>query len=91
MDEKIRIMVLDRGRVLVGRVSRHPELAFHWYVQGARVIRRWGTTRGLEQIANDGPTKDTVLDDPCDTDVPFRAVLEIKHVREEKWRSHLKN
>lgn len=87
--EGIRIMVLDRGRVKVGYLTRHPDLAFHWLLRGARVIRRWGTTEGLEQIARDGPTSETVLDRACDTTIPFRAVLEILDTAEEKWLTHL--
>jgi hypothetical protein len=87
--EGIRILVLDRGRVKVGRLSLCPDLAFHWLLEDARVIRRWGTTEGLEQIARDGPTADTVLDRPCDCVVPFRAVIEILDTTEELWGSYL--
>jgi hypothetical protein len=89
-EKRIRIMVLDRGRVKVGLVEPHPELPFHWLIRSGRIIRRWGTTSGLEQIANGGPTPDTVLDDPCDTSCPYRAVLEILEVDQRKWEKHLK-
>ena len=87
--EGIRIMVLDRGRVKVGRLSYHPDLAFHWLLEDARIIRRWGTSRGLEQIARDGPTSETVLDLACDCIVPFRGVIEILEANAEKWEPHL--
>lgn len=87
--EGIKILLLDRGRVKVGYLERHPELAFHWLLRGARVIRHWGTTEGLEQIARDGPTPDTVLDCSCDVTIPFRAVIEILDCVEKKWHSHL--
>ncbi len=46
-----------------------------WTLEGAQVIRRWGTTAGLGQIALSGPTKNTVLD-PCGTaTVPAGKVL----------------
>ena len=89
--EGIKILVLDRGWVLVGRVSRHPELAFHWRVTDCRCIRLWGSERGLAQIAREGPTGQTKLDDPCDLSVPYRAVLQILDVEESKWESHLKS
>lgn len=88
-DGEIKIMLLDRGRVKVGRVYRHDSLPFYWNMVGGRIVRIWGTSRGLEQIANEGPTSSTVLDDPCDTEIPFRAVIEILNVNEEKWKSHL--
>ena len=87
--EGIKILLIDRGRVKVGYLERHPELAFHWFLRGARVIRRWGTSEGLEQIAQDGPTEQTILDRPCDTTITFRSVIEILDCVEEKWLSHL--
>lgn len=53
------ILVLQRGWVVVGRMEQAGgQITLH---DGA-VIRRWGTTRGLGQIAADGPTAATVLD-----------------------------
>jgi hypothetical protein len=86
---QIRILVLDRGRVNVGYLERHPTLAFHWILRNARIIRRWGTSEGLEQIAADGPTSNTLLDRPCNKEIPWRAVLEILECREEAWTDHL--
>lgn len=57
------IFVLQRGWVIVGRLgfgARPDELA----IADAAVIRRWGTTAGLGELAAGGPTPDTVLD-PC--------------------------
>lgn len=86
----IKIMRLDRGIVKVGYLERHPELAFHWFLRHARIIRNWGTTEGLEQIAEDGPTPQTKLDRLSrGSSIPFRAVIEIIEVEENKWRSHL--
>lgn len=87
-DGEVKILVLDRGHVLVGRVSRHPDLAFFWRVSPARVIRRWGTERGIAQLAG-GPLSGTVLDDAADESVPFRAVIRILDASEEGWGSHL--
>lgn len=54
-----KIVVLQRGWVVVGDVKTGPETVT---VSDASVIRRWGTTKGLGQLAATGPTKDTVLD-----------------------------
>ena len=86
---EIRILIIDGGRNIVGRLYRHPDLAFHWRVESSRIIRQWGTTEGLEQIANDGPTPNTKLDRACNVTVPFRAVVEILDTTEELWESHL--
>jgi len=82
------IFVLDRGFVLVGRAEIDPDLAFHWKLSPGRTVRRWGTTQGLTQL-QDGPLANTVLDLPAVRHVPFRAVLEIIEVSEEKWKKHL--
>ena len=86
--EGIKIMVLDRGFVKIALVKRHPELAFHWFLEKSRTIRVWGTSKGLAELVN-GPTDSTVMDHLHSSTVPFRAVLDIIDVREEKWKKHL--
>ena len=54
-------MVLQRGWVVVGMVAISGDDVF---IGNASVIRVWGTTKGLGEMAMGGPTKDTVLD-PC--------------------------
>ena len=55
-----RIVVLQRGWVAVGHLSKSSETEL--VLSDASIIRRWGTTKGLGEIAAGGPTKDTVLD-----------------------------
>ena len=56
-----RIVVLHRGNIVVGRYSREGSEVI---VRDAAVIRRWGTTCGLGELASEGPLANTVLD-PC--------------------------
>jgi len=57
------IVVVEAGWVLIGEYfPATPEKRAH--MTDASVIRRWGTTAGLGQIALTGPTAETVLD-PC--------------------------
>jgi hypothetical protein len=56
----IRIVILQRGWVVVGRYEQRSES--ECILTGASVVRIWGTTRGLPQIAIEGPTDKTVLD-----------------------------
>lgn len=55
-----RIIVADRGWVFVGSCEDHPDGSVT--IRGAKTIRRWGTTRGVAELAN-GPTTKTVIDD----------------------------
>ena len=68
-----RIIALTNGFVFIGNeVSRADGRII---LDDASCIRRWGTERGLGQIALSGPTKDTMLD-PCGTlDAPAHAEL----------------
>ena len=58
----MQIVIAQRGWVWVGRVIIDGEDVT---IHEARCIRRWVTTGGLAQIALNGPTKDTVLEDVC--------------------------
>lgn len=59
MGEK-RIIVADRGWVFVG--TCHDNSDGSVTITGARNIRRWGTTKGLGELAT-GPTSSTQSDD----------------------------
>jgi hypothetical protein len=52
-------VVLQRGWVVVGRVER---IGAETVVRDAHVIRRWGTSKGLGQLALEGPQSATILD-----------------------------
>jgi hypothetical protein len=68
-----QIVVLDRGFVYQGNtVSRQGDTVT---IQGAKNIRRWGTTKGLGQLAADGPQAATVLDEAGTVVAPLRAVI----------------
>ena len=60
-DSPVRIVVLQRGFVLVGYYTEHDEN--HYSLDAASVIERWGTTEGLGQLVT-GPTSETRLR-PC--------------------------
>ncbi len=66
------IVVADRGWVWVGEVSREGE---HLVIKNAKNIRRWGTTKGLGQLALEGAQPNTVLDAAGTVKVPMRAVI----------------
>jgi hypothetical protein len=82
----VRIVILQRGWVAVGKYTQDGE---NCRLENASIIRRWGTTKGLGQIAADGPTSNTVLD-KCPT-LRFNVLTVIATIDCEgsKWAAHL--
>lgn len=77
------IIVLDKGFVYVGNLSA----ANGWLcIHNARNIRKWGTQRGLGQLALEGPQPDTVLDDTGIVRAPLHTLMQIIETEEAKWR-----
>ncbi len=78
----LSIVILDRGFVVVG----HARVDGDWIeIADASVVRRWGTTRGLGEIAMGGPTSRTELD-PCgELRSPLRAVIGVIPCEAGKW------
>lgn len=68
------IVVLDKGFVYVGQLMTDDKFLT---IMGARNVRRWGTTKGLGQLALEGPQSSTILDE-CGM---VRALIgELKHM-----------
>jgi len=86
-DGDIKIVILQRGWVVVGRFEREgSECKLH----NASVIRIWGTKKGLGEIALGGPTKDTVLDKTNGVvEFDYLTVVASISVKEESWVKHL--
>jgi hypothetical protein len=83
----IRIVILQRGWIMVGKLERkESECKLHQ----ASVIRSWGTSKGLGEIAENGPTTSTKLD-KCYGVVEFDylTVVATISVNETKWQSAL--
>lgn len=57
---EIKIVILQRGWVFVGRFD---QVGSRCTLTNAKNIRTWGTTKGLGEIAEGGPTSSTKLDD----------------------------
>lgn len=84
---EIKIVVLQRGWVLVGRFEKD---GTNCKLHDANVLRSWGTTKGLGEIALNGPTSSTKLD-KCNGLVEFDilTVVLMISVKEEKWKNAL--
>lgn len=85
-DLGVRIVVLHRGHVVVGRVEKEGS---HWRITKAATIRRWGTKRGLGEIALDGPTNRTILDPEGTVRCHELVVIKMIDCNAEKWEAHI--
>ena len=83
----IKIVVLQRGWIVVGRFKRKDTQC---KLHNASVIRTWGTTNGLGEIAESGPTSSTKLD-RCKGVVNFDYMTVVLTIDCEarKWQSKL--
>lgn len=87
IDSYIKIVILQRGWAMVGRFERKNS---ECKLYGASVIRTWGTTKGLGEIAEGGPTSSTKLD-PCYGVVEFDYLTVVATIacNEDKWEGKL--
>jgi hypothetical protein len=77
------ILVLQRGWVLVGKYRK--DGVYDTLTEG-KVVRRWGTTQGLGEIAKNGPLETTVLDPmPYGARAHELAVVMIVPCNPEAW------
>lgn len=79
---KKQIVVLQRGWVVVGDVEKTPDEV---KISNASVIRRWGTTQGLGELADKGVTSKTVLDKCSDVIVHPLSVVLYMNVNPKNW------
>jgi hypothetical protein len=83
----IKIVVLQRGWSVVGVFERNGSGCT---LHNASVIRRWGTTNGLGEIAKNGPLSETKLD-KCYGVVAFDYLTVVLTIDCEldKWKKEL--
>lgn len=82
----IKIAILQRGWVMVGRFERDGN---DCTLRDTSVIRIWGTTGGLGEIAFSGPTKKTVLDKCGTVQFDYLTVVALIDCDESKWKNAL--
>ena len=83
----IKIVILQRGWCMVGRFERKES---ECKLYDASVVRIWGTTGGLGEIAEDGPTINTKLD-KCNGIVEFDYLTVVATIscNKENWEKVL--
>lgn len=82
VDENVKIVVLVRGFVYVGNVTKEDD---YLVISNAYNLRSWGTTKGLGELVS-GPTSSTKLDHTGTVRAPFRAVISVIDTEKGKWK-----
>ena len=78
----IRIVILQRGWVMVGRYAQEGSQCT---LDGAYVVRFWGTTKGLGELAANGPLAQTKLDPVPHVEFHALTVIATIACEAEKW------
>lgn len=82
-NERMQIICCHRGFVFVGMVSdRENEVV----IRDASCIRKWGTTKGLGEIASGGPTAKTILDHSGTVRVHPLSIVARIDCEADKWK-----
>jgi hypothetical protein len=77
-----QIVILQRGWIFVGKMTR---IGNECELTEAATIRNWGTTKGLGEIAENGPTPNTKLD-PCPmVRFHYLTVVGVIECNEKNW------
>ena len=77
-----QIVIGQRGWVFVGDVSRSGDDVT---ITDASCIRRWGTTKGLGELAKNGPLLTTVLDEMGTVRMHALAIVASLDCEDSKW------
>lgn len=85
-DGGTRIVILQRGWVVVGKFSQDGD---ECRLTRAAVVRRWGTSKGLGELASKGPLSETVLDSSPDLIFHELTVIAMIECDEAKWENKL--
>lgn len=78
----IKIVILQRGWVFVGKFS---QVGSRCTLTNAKNIRTWGTTKGLGEIAEGGPTSSTKLDDVNDVSFHELTIIACIDCNDKVW------
>ena len=81
----VKIVILQRGWVVVGRFFQKGSKC---RVENGYVIRRWGTTEGLGQLATNGPQPETKLEPTPTMRFHELTVVQTIDCGEAVWAKH---
>jgi hypothetical protein len=81
--ERIKIVILNRGWVAVGKFTREGDMC---KLTDSHVIRRWGTTEGIGELAQKGKLENTKLDYLGTIDFHILTTVAILDCNQDKWK-----
>ena len=84
MGSEIKIAVLGRGWVCIGRYHEEGDKGI---LEDAYVIRRWGTSQGLGQLALDGKQSETILEKTGKVSFERLTSIMLIDVDAKKWKN----
>jgi len=79
----MKICVLDKGWVLVGQLEKDGD---EYLLINGCVIRRWGTSEGIGELAIKGPLPDTKLEKIPLVKFHKRSLIFTVSCEESKWK-----
>ena len=79
----INIVILDRGWVLVGELSKKGSV---YHLKKGSVVRVWGTSKGIGEIAENGPTSHTILDSIPETIFSESSYIMFVKCEDSAWK-----
>ncbi len=85
-NSNIKIVILQRGWVMVGRWTQDGDMCA---LDNAYVIRAWGTSKGLGELALEGKQSNTKLDKAGHVDFHILTTVATLNCKEDKWDSEL--
>ena len=80
---KIKIVILQRGWVFIGKFSQNGSMC---KLSDAHCIRTWGTTKGLGELAEDGVQTNTKLDKVNDVQFHTLTSIAIIDCNDSVWK-----
>ena len=83
---EVKIVILQRGWVFVGKFSK---VGSACKLTDASNIRTWGTTKGLGELAEGGPTSNTKLDKVNDVAFHELSVVAMIDCEDKVWKKAL--
>ena len=82
----VKIVILQRGWVFVGKYKQD---GMKCLLTNAYNIRTWGTTKGLGELAESGPTSNTKLDKVNDVTFHLMTSIAVIDCDDKVWKKHL--